>query len=137
MSPRRLLAGAAVLVVMLAWAGGPARAQGPYYAGWGWGCTLYPPYTGYCPPHVPYFAFYPPVYYSEIVPRTYGQSPFAYPAVGLAPAGTGAVDSPAPTPRLIINPYVAQPQEVAKPPAPNAEILRPAVVYPAAVAARQ
>jgi hypothetical protein len=36
-------------------------------------------------PHVPYYALYPPVYYSHPVPRTYGYSPFAYPPGVLTP----------------------------------------------------
>ena len=35
---------------------------------------------------VPYFALFPPVYYSYRVPRTYGYSPFAYPPGILTPS---------------------------------------------------
>lgn len=54
---------------------------------------------------IPYFAAYPPVYYSYPVPRTYGHSPFAY------PPGTRTPDvvAEAPVkPVTILNPYVEQ-----------------------------
>lgn len=52
--------------------------------------------------NVPYYAAFPPVYYSAPVPRTYGYSPFAY------PPGTATPDLPSPTfgAKEIINPYV-------------------------------
>lgn len=79
---------------------------------------------------IPYFALYPPVYYSHIVPRPYGYSPFALPP-GMEPAEAivqpvealqvsnpfyhrdddGDVDPAAPkqasyTPNVIANPFV-------------------------------
>ena len=52
--------------------------------------------------NVPYYAAFPPVYYSAPVPRTYGYSPFAY------PPGTRTPDIELPTTaaKEIINPYV-------------------------------
>jgi len=52
--------------------------------------------------NVPYYAAFPPVYYSAPVPRTYGYSPFAY------PPGTRTPDLPSPTiaAKEILNPYV-------------------------------
>ncbi|NOZ38675.1 MAG: hypothetical protein GXP24_00435, partial [Planctomycetes bacterium] len=52
--------------------------------------------------NVPYYAAFPPVYYSAPVPRTYGYSPFAY------PPGTRTPDLPVPTmaAKEILNPYV-------------------------------
>ncbi len=50
----------------------------------------------------PYYALYPPVYYSYPVPRTYGYSPFAY------PPGTPTPDlqiQELPQPKVMINPY--------------------------------
>lgn len=54
---------------------------------------------------IPYFAAYPPVYYSYIVARPYGYSPFAY------PPGTRTPEiAPEPIhPETVINPYVEQP----------------------------
>ncbi len=52
--------------------------------------------------NVPYFAAFPPVYYSAPVPRTYGYSPFAY------PPGVRTPDLPVAevVAQEIINPYV-------------------------------
>ena len=52
--------------------------------------------------NVPYYAAFPPVYYSAPVPRTYGYSPFAY------PPGTATPEIAAPTvaAKEILNPYV-------------------------------
>ncbi len=58
----------------------------------------------------PYFAKYPPVYYSHIVHRPYGVSPYA------APPGIVPVEMNAPAPVSISNPYFDQ--EIA--PAPSA-----------------
>jgi hypothetical protein len=131
MAPRVFIPAAAVLVFCLA---GSARAEGPYYGGWGGGCW-YPPSVAYSPERLPYFALYPPVYYSsQIVPRTYGQSPFAWPPVVPAPeeaAAPAAASPPSPPPLRIINPYVAQPNEVSKPAAARSPAHVPLVVYPA------
>ena len=129
MTAAKLVLGGAVLAAVLA---ASAQAADPYYAGYGWGCTTYPPLNGYSPgEHVPYFALYPPVYYGQIVPRTYGQSPFAYPATMAAPPSqdvvVAAADRP-PAPLLVINPYVSQPAEVSHPAGAGGTAL---VVYPA------
>jgi len=52
--------------------------------------------------NVPYYAAFPPVYYSAPVPRTYGYSPFAY------PPGVRTPDLPVAkvVAQEIINPYV-------------------------------
>jgi hypothetical protein len=76
---------------------------------------------------VPYYSLHPPVYYSMPVPRTYGYSPFAYPpgfmTPEIMPAEPKVMSNPhAPrrsspkrigervtmSPRVIVNPYVAQ-----------------------------
>ncbi|MBI2825167.1 MAG: hypothetical protein HYX69_10815 [Planctomycetia bacterium] len=79
MNLRRLacVLGVCVLVVGL---GSTANAQW----GWGGGGGLYSygygmPYSAYVLDAPPYFAMFPPVYYSHITPRPYGYSPFAYP----------------------------------------------------------
>ncbi|TWT89707.1 hypothetical protein Mal64_00860 [Pseudobythopirellula maris] len=84
---------------------------------------------------VPYFAAHPPVYYSQPVPRTYGHSPFAYPPHFRTPEIEAPAVKPlqisnpyvtgdseakpeskqlirhqsttAPTPLVIVNPYVS------------------------------
>ena len=49
-----------------------ASACGGYYGGFG--CAGYITTDR----QIPYFAEHPPVYYSYVVPRTYGYSPYAY-----------------------------------------------------------
>jgi len=58
---------------------------------------------------IPFYALYPPVYYSLPVPRTYGYSPFAYPGWVMTPEV--ADEQPA----TIINPHVPQPDAEEKP----------------------
>ena len=57
--------------------------------------------SGIDTPRLPYYAVYPPVYYSYIVPRPYGYSPFAYPPGTLTPEVP-----PAPAAATIYNPFV-------------------------------
>jgi hypothetical protein len=62
---------------------------GSIYTNWGFGSLGFP-FWGYVPTfdqqywldyyRIPYFSKHPPVYYSYPVPRTYGYSPYAYPA---------------------------------------------------------
>ncbi|MEQ1905012.1 MAG: hypothetical protein ABL888_12565 [Pirellulaceae bacterium] len=52
---------------------------------------------------IPYFAKFPPVYYSHIVRRPYGVSPYAAPP-GIAPI---ELSIPAIEPQVIMNPYAA------------------------------
>ena len=65
----------------------PHSASGqdqPYFGGYGcWSGYGYP--QTYYGGQIPYFALYPPVYYSHRVARTYGYGPFAYPAGVLTP----------------------------------------------------
>jgi hypothetical protein len=53
--------------------------------------------------NLPFYALHPPVYYSDVVTRTYGYSPFAYPPGVMTPEIACA-----PQPISIINPYVPQ-----------------------------
>jgi hypothetical protein len=71
------------------------------YGGWGYGGywdigRLYAVLAN----NVPYYAAFPPVYYSVPVPRTYGYSPFAYPPGVMTPEVEIA------EPLSINNPYV-------------------------------
>jgi len=50
-------------------------------------------------PTPPYFALHPPVHYSDVVPRSYGYSPFAYPGTYVTPEIAAA-------PAEVVNPYV-------------------------------
>lgn len=94
------------LVIGLALSDSQAQAQGPCFggAGWGWGANYPFGLYGSRVEDVPYFAMFPPVYYSMPVPRTYGWSPFAY------PPGTMTPEVEMPLPKEIINPYVPQPE---------------------------
>jgi len=76
---------------------------GPY--GWGWG---YNQATNYVPAP-PYYALYPPVYYSSMITaRHYGASPFAW-SPGMSPITytDGAEPAAAPDPVIIENPFVS------------------------------
>ncbi|BBO33500.1 hypothetical protein [Lacipirellula parvula] len=102
MNFRRILLSAFLLAA--ASAGSQAHAQcGPYGGGYGGGFgawdmgRLY----GVMADNVPYFAAFPPVYYSQPVPRTYGYSPFAYPPGVMTPEVIEEVQ-----PAVINNPYV-------------------------------
>jgi hypothetical protein len=79
----------------------------------GFASTLYAfwPYGGYCgSPYMggvyslsdpPYFSTNPPVYYSRVVPRPYGWSPFPYPFdSAYSPCETTS------QPQIVINQYV-------------------------------
>lgn len=80
----------------------------PYGYGYGYGG-----YNLYGGEHIPYFALYPPVYYSFPVPRTYGWSPFAYPPGTMTPE---VVEEEVVHPsKVMVNPYV--PGEESGPPA--------------------
>ena len=60
-----------------------------------WGCDL-----GANDERIPYYSLFPPVYYSRIVPRAYGWSPFAYtPDAIILPLEEGGA-------KEIINPYI-------------------------------
>ena len=49
-------------------------------------------------PTPPYYAMHPPVHYSDVVPRTYGYSPFAYPGSYRTPQLV--------QPEEVVNPHV-------------------------------
>jgi hypothetical protein len=111
MSLRRVLLMAAVAA---AGVGAAGRAEAQY----GYGCAG--GYGGFgawdvgrlysvLAENVPYYAAFPPVYYSVPVPRTYGYSPFAYPPGVMTPE----VVEPAGEPLSIINPYYEGTSEAA------------------------
>jgi len=100
-----------ILLLLLATMGSAAPATracdncGGWGGGWGWGYDIGYLYNTLSY-NVPYFAAFPPVYYSYPVPRTYGYSPFAYPPGVMTPELV--VDS---APLQIINPYVPSTQQ--------------------------
>jgi hypothetical protein len=68
---------------------------------YGLGFYNYNDYNGYY--RVPYYALYPPVYYSHPVARPYGFSPFAYPPGTITPAVAPQVAAVE-----YVNPFVRQ-----------------------------
>ncbi|MEX2176740.1 MAG: hypothetical protein WD872_20405 [Pirellulaceae bacterium] len=108
---RTLLLASAVGLVFAA-APAPAEAFGPaYYGGYGpWGYpSVYHHGVGYVSPP-PYYAVYPPVYYSpHITARHYGASPFAWPAgysPGVFAPRVNIAAMNAAEPLMVANPYV-------------------------------
>ena len=93
--------------------GGQAHAQcGPYGGGYGFGAWDMGRLYGVMADNVPYFAAFPPVYYSAPVPRTYGYSPFAYPPGVMTPDLVETVSEP----QVIETPYVV-PESTSEGPA--------------------
>jgi len=78
-----------------------AQAQCGLQGGYGYGFDVGRLY-GQLGRNVPYYAAYPPVYYSAPIPRTYGYSPFAYPPGTMTPD----LPTPAVAAKEILNPYV-------------------------------
>lgn len=76
-----VLAGAAVFCVP----SGVAAWDGPGWAPWAGAGWWWATPSLYATESIPYFAEHPPVYYSHVVPRAYGFSPYAYPPGVLTP----------------------------------------------------
>ncbi len=91
----------AILGILVVSAGpGTAMAcDGPYLSrsSMAW---VYLPSTGYTREHIPYFALHPPVYYSYVVRRPYGYSPYAWPPMA------ATTKSRPKRPIVVQNPYV-------------------------------
>jgi hypothetical protein len=83
------------------------------YGGWGgWGGGYWDIGRLYSvlSQNVPYYAAFPPVYYSVPVARTYGYSPFAYPPGVMTPDVVAAIE-----PQEIVNPYIEDVETPEKP----------------------
>jgi hypothetical protein len=91
---------ALVTLLSLGAAAGNAQAQSPYNCS-GYGFWLGYPYDQFRLQNIPFYALYPPVYYSQPVPRTYGYSPFAYPPGFVTPEVEAAA-----VPEVMVNPHV-------------------------------
>ena len=97
---RKLMAALFLVVAVLAVAS-DAQAYN-----WFWGGNPYGVNRMYrTDREIPYFAEHPPVYYSHIVPRSYGQSPYAYWPGPFQPMIN-------PEPIFVPNPYVPGPEEI-------------------------
>lgn len=129
-----------LIAAMAIWATSSSAAHAqvggaPYALGYGFfGNGLYGLMNSSPPP---YYAIFPPVYYSYPVGRPYGYSPFAYPPGYITPEGepiqakeianpfvprkpaSKTADRTAAAPKVILNPFV-------KPRAPTALAARPA-----------
>ncbi len=143
---------AVVAATSLASSSAKAQFFGGCGSGYGWGYGI--PYNVYGQDSIPYFALYPPVYYSHPVPRPYGFSPFAYPPGVTTPNGVAFYSSntfspqarhrvnsraavkTAAAPLVIENPYFQKEGKAmarsASPPQPQ-----PLVIYPAEQFAKQ
>lgn len=114
----------AVIAAASAGAAGRAEAQVGYgcmggYGGYGWGAWDVGRLYDVLSRNVPYYAAFPPVYYSVPVPRTYGYSPFAYPPGVMTPEVVEGAQ-----PLAIENPYFkgdAAGATVVAPEAPSAD----------------
>ena len=97
----------------------PYGGGGGYGFGYGYGAWMNPSYFNggiYASP-LPYYAEFPPVYYShQIQARHYGASPFAWYA-GMEPITYAPHMMPrmAPAPLMIENPYVGGPRPAPAP----------------------
>ncbi|HIQ20001.1 MAG TPA: hypothetical protein EYH34_02015 [Planctomycetes bacterium] len=92
-----------------------ADCPSPYFGGY-FGYHLFP--SIYSLDYIPYYAQFPPVYYSYPIPRPYGWSPYAYPPGTRTPAG------PEPRPVTMRNPYVPQ-QEASEQPTARVAVVTP------------
>lgn len=125
---RRLTTSLFVLAIAaVAWSASAEKASAQMFGGGGYGLGFFnygaQNFGGNY--RIPYYALFPPVYYSYPVPRTYGYSPFAYPPGVMTPEiemeKQGAIyhnpyvpkakataDQTASQPRMYLNPYVKQ-----------------------------
>jgi hypothetical protein len=115
----KLWIGAAIIVV--AGSASSAHAQFGFGPGaYGLGFFNY----GNNQPRIPYYALYPPVYYSYPVARTYGYSPFAY------PPGTPTPELAQPAAAIEIrNPYVPSPSPPRPQPTADRSAAAPRMYY--------
>ena len=120
----RLVLGAICAAVVLAFvsaSASTAKAGGPCGCGWG-------NYSVYVQDRIPYFAQHPPVYYSYVVPRPYGYSPYAYPETVMTPERP-----PAAKPATLINPFVPRKAGGPVPKTASTTSRRVQVIYPTAL----
>lgn len=95
--------------VLLAASASASKANAQFMSGGGYGLGFFNyGNTGRYFERIPYYALYPPVYYSYPVPRTYGYSPFAYPPGVMTPEVAPKVES-----ATYYNPFVKPSTEPA------------------------
>jgi hypothetical protein len=121
---RRFFALLAVGVFGLVFVGASVYAQWPMpYGAWGMSGLPFNYYQSQ--QELPYYAKFPPVYYSYPVPRTYGYSPFAYPPGTMTPE-----IEPESAPLEIQNPYAPQTPPAPSPASAKSESLTRASTQP-------
>ncbi len=94
------------------WGGFPWCGYGAYWGPYGW----WYPYS-YQYDRIPYFALYPPVYYSYPLAQPYGLSPFNYGSYGY---GGGSPAAQLAGPVTVSNPYA--PRMAAKETTPQPQV---------------
>ena len=131
----------ATCLLLICFLATPIRAWDGCGGGWGLGYdygTLY----GVLRNNVPHFAAFPPVYYGDVVPRSYGYGPFAYPPHVMTPEVVQAeepliIENPhveSSTPKPVDTPAKAEQKTVAPPVASEPlVILNPYATEPVAV----
>jgi hypothetical protein len=102
--------GLMALVLMCGLAAGEAQAQCGNGYGGGYGYWDIGRLYQVLSQNVPYYAAFPPVYYSAPVPRSYGYSPFAYPPGTMTPEVVETVSA-----QEIVNPYMVPTSTQASP----------------------
>ena len=105
----RLAAALAAAVLISTAAGSAAQAQ-VGCGGYGYGCIDIGRLYSVLAQNVPYYAAFPPVYYSGPVPRAYGYSPFAYPPGYETPEIVETI-----MPQEISNPFVPSSSDTQQP----------------------
>ena len=139
---RKMLIGLGALAALVV-GGETCQAQLPYYFPYGGtGLPLHQVRSTFLNGRPPFFAEFPPVYYSYPIARPYGQYPFAYTPNSVQPCCSGPVEQvqPKPEPEMVYNPFV---NAVAKKDRPKAKapqplvVLNPFVEQPAVVAEQE
>lgn len=109
----------------------PVKAFDGCGGGYGWGLGLgydYGAMYGLLRNNVPHFAAFPPVYYGDVVPRSYGYGPFAYPPHVMTPEVIHEAE-----PLIIENPHVEKSsiqKPVAKPETKDKTVATPIASEP-------
>jgi hypothetical protein len=103
------ISGWVVVLVLLVLSLGPSQAAAFGPGAYGLGFFNYGAYGNDMYYRIPYYALFPPVYYSYPVARPYGYSPFAY------PPGTITPEIPQKTAAIeYLNPFVPQRPKVSE-----------------------
>lgn len=145
-----------LMVAVALGAASATQAQAQFWGGYNAGFYGGLPYSVYVLDSVPYYAMFPPVYYSHITPRPYGYSPYAYPPgimtpesvpverratdnrQARSPYNTGTMEQRVvqAEPKTILNPYATGNIAELPKPVPRRGKPAPKTVRPASLANR-